>query len=584
MTWIEYFNKRLTEEIAKGIDDIKQEVIEYLNNNVEVSIRLKNYGLLDVIDFKENPDSYFEQHPVLTLDQNGLEFSGMSLSQVKLAISNLNPDLEYLESPLSFFKQLKLNNYPKLKRVLLNLSDDNISVDQINSIFNNSSIDEINCNKKFDDTILEKSTFVSCGGKLNGLLNGKKIGFNLKNTFLRDTAAIVYNDDLNKNVDEVFSLLKKTDKEKVTQIKFYDQYTEYDKMTTDFDSFKYCIEYGQNDDLGKEKCTLTANSIESLKQLNSFINKAKENGYSIDKLALSLENKNYDDIEMLYDLSKKYDLVVKVGNYRMNAVDFISMRETLNYYKDLILQENFSPLERAAYGYDIIKSFVYKETESKNKLESREISEIIKTGNIVCVGYANFYAQLMKEVGIDGFSFGTTVPVNGENFGHQRCILNIDDNKYNVHGSFAFDPTWDCAIGLARVADKDGNERLISTYRTELKEDEKIVKTYDDISRYRYFLIGKDSYTKTFEGERMPNYEYSTYYGSCDDKAENIKDKFDLSNASLPLKQFENLIYNVKLAEGYPMDTMDQTLNDVLEANGLKERNIKGKGDYNHKL
>ena len=103
----------------------------------------------------------------------------------------------------------------------------------------------------------------------------------------------------------MFSLLKKTDKEKVTQIKFYDQYMEYDKMTTDFDSFKYCIEYGQNDDLGKEKCTLTANSIESLKQLNSFINKAKENGYSIDKLDLSLENKNYDDIEMLYDLSIK---------------------------------------------------------------------------------------------------------------------------------------------------------------------------------------------------------------------------------------------------------------------------------------
>ena len=218
MTWIEYFNKRLTEEIAKGIDDIKQEVIEYLNNNVEVSIRLKNYALLDVIDFKENPDSYFEQHPVSTLDQNGLEFSGMSLSQVKLVISNLNPDLEYLESPLSFFKQLKLNNYPKLKKVLLNLSDDNISIDQINSIFNNSSIDEINCDKKIDDTILEKSTFVSCGGKLNGLLNSKKIGFNLKNTFLKDTAAIVYNDDLNKNENVRHYMEEKIKQDKLMKI------------------------------------------------------------------------------------------------------------------------------------------------------------------------------------------------------------------------------------------------------------------------------------------------------------------------------------------------------------------------------
>ena len=50
------------------------------------------------------------------------------------------------------------------------------------------------------------------------------------------------------------------------------------------------------------------------------------------------------------------------------------MRATLDYYKSLIEDKNLSPLEKATFGYDIIKSFVYNEVkEDENKSISRNI-------------------------------------------------------------------------------------------------------------------------------------------------------------------------------------------------------------------
>ena len=51
---------------------------------------------------------------------------------------------------------------------------------------------------------------------------------------------------------------------------------------------------------------------------------------------------------------------------------------------------------------------------------------------------------------------------------------------------------------------------------------------------------------------------------------------YDLSTKTLSPDQFTSLITNVKLAEGYPMYNIEETVNDVLEVNGLKKREVKG--------
>ena len=550
MTLIEYFDKKLEEENTKQMEENNQKIIEYLDNNLKASIKLKGYGISDVLKFKENPNNYFEQTPILTIDQNGIIMSAINPDQTKLIISNLNQNIEYLELPHVIFNLLELNHYPKLKKIFLNPHNDNINIDQIKSIFNSSNIEEIGYGKTFDDNILKEMTYAVCNGKLEGRFNGKRL-YGKDLDFSYGKKATLYSKELDKDMATLFELLNKTDTSNLQKAEFYDQ-----DPNQLLNEPVYSIEYTKNDKNDKE-CTLTVNHVTEIKNVNSFIDRAKQNDYKIDNVVLNLENKNYEDIEMLYDISEKYNLTIKADYNSMNLNDFVSMRETLNYYKDLISQRKLSPLEKATYGYDIVKSFVYRESEEKS--ESREISKIIKTGNIVCVGYSQLYVQLMKEIGINGASFSTIVPIDERDYGHQRCVLNINDDKYNVHGTYAFDPTWDSASGIASVVDEEDKEKLICTYDTDLKEGQRIVKRYDDISRYKYFLIGKEEYPKVFKGERMSGIE-----------------DYDLSTKTLSPDQFTSLITNVKLAEGYPMYNIEETVNDVLEVNGLKKREVKG--------
>lgn len=577
MTLIEYFEKKIEEEIKnnKTIDDEK--LIEYLQkNNSSISLKRKKYGYTEIMKFKQNPENYFNENPTLTVDENALEFSNLSLSQIKLLIANLSPEIKEIECPLAILKFLKLKNYPMLKKISINcLDDDNISFEKLMSIFNNSNIEEIQSEKDYEDDILKKSTFIhnEYEGELKGIINGKKIKKRPKTSFFIEKKVMLYSENIGKNIDMMFELMNEINKDNYEKIYFYDNFENYKKESFLDNYSKYSIQYKKDNDSLKSECVLNVNYLENIKELKQFIVKAKENGFEFDKINIKLENKDYEDIELLYSISKKYDTVIKYDAYtEIGVVDFISMRETLKYYKELILQQDLSPLEKALYGYDIIKSFVYKETESNDKTESRNIHSIIETGNIVCVGYANFYAQLMKEVGIEGCAFSTLVPVDDEMFGHKRCTLNIDDDKYNVHGSFAFDPTWDSARGIALVENSNGEEKLISTYKTNIKDDERIIKRYDDISRYKYFLIGKEDYQKVFKGEKMPDYTYATDYSKVVTKKDEIQEKFDLTNNSLPLDRFEKLITKIRICEGYQIEKLEETVADVLEVNGLIER------------
>ena len=146
---------------------------------------------------------------------------------------------------------------------------------------------------------------------------------------------------------------------------------------------------------------LVINEPSSISEISFILDTINKNNIPVDKVLIKLENKSYDDLDQLMKLSGKYDIKLRYSNEFVNVSvnQFITMRATLDYYKNLIEEADLSPLEKATYAYDIIKSYVYKEVEkNEDKLTSRKIYSIIESGKIVCVGYANFYAQLMKEL------------------------------------------------------------------------------------------------------------------------------------------------------------------------------------------
>ena len=288
--------------------------------------------------------------------------------------------------------------------------------------------------------------------------------------------------------------------------------------------------------------------------MDSFENSKLE----INNVRVVLENKNYKNISMLKRINKDLKIQYDGVNNCCSLEEFVAMRETLNYYKSLIEGKNFSQLEKVMFAYDLIKSFEYQEAEVKS--DSRTIHNIVRDGKIVCVGFAKFFTQLLNEMGISGEVVSVNVLRDGQQFGHARNITKIDDDKYNIHGVYAFDPTWDCAHNIVRYIAEDGKEKIKEV--VDIKDGEKILKYYDNLTLYNHFLVPGSLYSTVFKDETKPKPNDPNKENSLMDSGELFK-----SSINLDADTFAKLIETVRLNEGYSVDNIGKTISDVLEAN-----------------
>ena len=282
------------------------------------------------------------------------------------------------------------------------------------------------------------------------------------------------------------------------------------------------------------------------------------------KVLIYLDNKNYKDIDKLNELDIPFYIVS--NNTLYSTQEFKGMRETINYYKSLV--KDLSPLEQVTYIYDIIKSFEYK--ESSNKEESRYIKHIIETGNIVCVGYTNFICQILSELGFKCYIISLE---NINNEGHERFLVKINDEKYNINDVFAMDATFDSAKNLSLCVDVNGKK----VYRSDdnpLKDSDNVLKKYDNLILYKNFLIPLIEYGLKYKNEKIKSIkEFSSNKIIGDiDYYQQLQTKY-VNERNIDLEMFIKLMYNVKLAEGYDIDNIDNLINDIIEVNNLSQEN-----------
>ena len=176
----------------------------------------------------------------------------------------------------------------------------------------------------------------------------------------------------------------------------------------------------------------------------------------------------------------------------------------------------------------------------------------------------------MKEIGINGYEFGTIVPIDGENIGHARVLLKIDDPKYGIDGTYAFDPTWDSARDFVKVIDKDGNEKIRNM--NNLEENDTVVRKYDHLSRYKYFLVPRNEYEEKFVGEKMPKLNEADYYGADEISKSEMKNDSNLDLISFPKEKFKYLVRKIKLCEGYSKESIDELIDEILDINGFNKK------------
>ena len=125
--------------------------------------------------------------------------------------------------------------------------------------------------------------------------------------------------------------------------------------------------------------------------------------------------------------------------------------QTMYTFLSPIKDKNYSPFEKLIYVYNMTKKFKkYKEVDKDNidKLESRDLHEILFNDYMVCVGYANMFIDFLHKLGIQATEQSISVAINNEGeklktAGHARVISHIVDPKYNIDGYYISDPTWD---------------------------------------------------------------------------------------------------------------------------------------------
>ena len=223
-------------------------------------------------------------------------------------------------------------------------------------------------------------------------------------------------------------------------------------------------------------------------------------GFNVDtiKMVVSDDHKEDNfkytefDFTELDELSKKTNLTISYDSsfVRESTYDeFRNLTEAIKWYHSLLNNYPLSPLEKLTYAYDIMKSFEYTK-EKGDASESRYPSKIISGNSIVCAGYTALLSEIIK--GIDDNikigAFGVNCYKEDKKTlrgGHSRSIVRIDDDKYNVHGFYILDPTWD-------------------SYKKEGYE--KYGNDYISLDLYQYFLIPITDYEIIFPYDSEPNF------------------------------------------------------------------------------
>ena len=158
----------------------------------------------------------------------------------------------------------------------------------------------------------------------------------------------------------------------------------------------------------------------------------------------------------LENVPNNINLEINNQKYIYDQKEYLEEEIKLEKLAKPIRDANLSPLEKYLAVYDIVKHFKpYKESK-EHKGKSRELHYILQDDNeyIVCVGFARLLSELLNRVGIpnmyihvdvdDSYDQGEVTDVKNLNhIGHARNIIKIDDDKYNIHGIYLGDSTFD---------------------------------------------------------------------------------------------------------------------------------------------
>lgn len=559
----------LGEEFESTNKDTYENIITFLRNLNDKFILIEDEISLDdlgrVLDENEKIDLS------ISYDENTLKTIYVFKELNDLIINNLPRSIKSMTIPVDFVSNNleALKEFKSLEEISFN-SYRFLTSEELKFLSENTSIKRINFGGYIFNTENYKgSIFISTSG-------GNKILFD---------DIVINNDNENSNIKENTLEVKSINNFSIEDLDKVFPYIKSDinKVKIKSNTGEYSIDISGKD--------ISIEVTDPDMNISAYLfNYFKNKGYNVNDVCFCLTDfmrnpvvKDYTDFDysLLDSLSTLVNLKVNYeGNTKTSSYDdFKGLAMSMKWYRSLLNDYDLSPVEKLAFGYDIMKTFEYKEATNEDVFESREPYKIIKTGNIVCVGYTNMLAAILK--GTEGISFTDfSVSCYKEDDKtlsgyHSRGLVKVDDDKYNIHGVYVVDPTWDSYK-------KNGNKRLGNDYTA--------------LDLYTYFLISPEDYKKVFPHDSVPNffkkdYEYLNLnmdnldsYNELSDKdftdkdlfTFNFKELFDssvsnerkleyLKGKKLDKKTIMEIVRNTRLAEGFSKENVDKEMDKIHE-------------------
>lgn len=245
-----------------------------------------------------------------------------------------------------------------------------------------------------------------------------------------------------------------------------------------------------------------------------------ENIRKISELAVKLNNLN-NNITLNIPITRRSIFNKYFKNLNLSNVNIIISNDLYDYsYEEYLREENkldklvepivnsdMSPFEKYMAVYNIVKNFKpYKENKD-SKDQSRYLRYILDNDYMVCVGYAKLLDTLLDKVGIRSIDLRVAVDTSYDDGftqeekvvdlnGHARVLVSIDDDKYNIHGLYVSDPTWDNELSKNYInnalmtTDKMTISRRMFEYN--LVQPVLDIHSFDDFNKQVNFVLKKE--------------------------------------------------------------------------------------------
>lgn len=252
----------------------------------------------------------------------------------------------------------------------------------------------------------------------------------------------------------------KYDDEKISTNKLINYYTITDLKELKYISIKENISENEIENFIylNPECIITIYAINNEDELSYLSNLKKifnilKNHNKKYNILITIENREQLKQTNILNIDN-INLTIENDNYGYTKEKYLKEEEQLDKLIEPIKKANLSPYEKYLAVYNIVKQFKPYKENHQNLDSSRYLRYILNNEYMVCVGYSNLLKVLLDKVGIPCIKQSVSVDISYDNgftaeeietntSGHARNIIKIDDPKYNIHGIYIADATWD---------------------------------------------------------------------------------------------------------------------------------------------